>query len=260
MFAKRFVRLLNEMILLIATALLSSASVYAQTVFILDEPHLNVSPLSFRIELAVEDTGRVQGAVIPIAVPTDMTLIRRVIENQPDGSVVGTYETELSQSTEDGRQPVGDLTVQLQGAAGDNGDDDDGNDGIDIIVWDVVGATTASELDWLDLSDLLDQQQDTGDGDGDGDSDGDFDIIVWDVVGAVDSETDFLELRLAPASSTEQLTCEPTHLCNTPSPGQDLIVVFPEPLPGEPIVEDLIVHHSEWEETRVIQVRLQYLF
>ncbi len=230
---------IRAIVVLLTALLLSATFAAAQPVKIIQEANQSDPPQSFKVKIVVDDEGRAVGAVIPLVDPTDIVLNSSMIQQQSDGSVVGLFKTELWSSLDHGGQAFSKLTVELRGSASGGGGD------ISDLLFDIVDSAVPSSQDGCDYPPCTDG----------------IDIILWDIIdGVVDSGSDLLELRLSPASSTEQLTCEPTHLCNTPSSGQDLIASFPWPTPGEMVAEELTVYSTAWSEPRVVQVRLKYLY
>lgn len=154
------------------------------------------------------------------------------------------FGVRVSLPTESGALSLGFIEVETQNfgcgrpTCGDGGD---------IILWDIVDSAAPAAS--------------TGGrgGGGGGDRDG-GDIIVFDIIDSVafpaaTTSADIIMLSVTPATSREQLRCEParTYRCNTPAPGATLQVSFPGPLSEE--IGDVTLYSNE-RPARAIPIAL----
>ncbi len=254
MFEKSYIHSFKIVSVLLVAALLGPTSAYAaKETFERTKIHVNFgsAPTAVELDVVVDDSdGRTEGAIVPhIYKYSDVTLKRGIVSTLSEGGLVATYATQLSQRTEDGLEVLSDLTVQLQGVAGDLPD---------YIIVDIVDEADLSkpkpEYKYVPIR----RTQSAADGGG---REEDLDIILFDINGVAEpSEQDLLGLRIVPTSDSEQLRGEPSYLFNTPGPGEDLVAVFPALLPGENVDEELFVHSNMRNEPQLIWVRLRYQF
>ena len=219
---------------LLVTLLIGPALAQAQpTVDIRIQPHITASLPTLGLDMVIEPSGRVRGALGALDGFSGLTLKRGLVAALPNGEIAADYQVQLLRQTPSGSIPLSNVTVRLQGPA---------MSGDDSFVAEVrvlsAGSTQRPDSDESKTGSFHSKRED-------------LDIIVWDVVGVANLESNVLVLRFAPSSRTERLQGEPSHLFNFPDPGEDLVLKLPSLAPGSILDETLIVYRSEGTTTQI---------
>ena len=209
----------------------------------------DTSPPPLGLEVEIEGGEGVRGALGGLSGLHGLTLKRGVVEAVPGGGTAMAYEAELSRETSTGPSLVGDVAVLSQGPA-------DGSQGALAPFLFSVRTDSVDTLRPLGLEDRESGFAAPQEGGGDLES---RDVLVWNVTRGSDAGPDVLELRFSPSSDTEQLQGEPSDLFNDPGPGEDLVVLFPEPAPGLTYLEEIRIHRSETSSSPAqIRVKIKH--
>ena len=232
-------RLLKKLALPLTLALAGPVSAQPQEpVLVRIGPPADASSLPSGLGIVIESrTGsvtRIRGAIRALDGLAGFTLESSLVETLPKGGLAVTYGAQLSESTAGGSDPRNELTVQFRGAAGSAS-----STGPSVLAVEVLAAPQAP-----DLSDPTHRPQTPAD---DGRADSHGGSLIWDVAVAdfPDSELGPLELRFAPASSSERLQGEPDHLFNKPALGEDLVLLLPVLEPGTTLEQVLTVRDRD---------------
>ena len=263
MLVKPYAQPCKVMTALLITTLLGATSAYAQKAqFERHKPTVgfgsDAPPLA--LEIVVNDSGRIEGTVVPLNKFANLTLKRGVVKALPDGGLKTTYVAQITQRTEGGLESVSDLTVQLPVAADENccPQGDDGGLGIVLVgvAHDVaVRSKTKPEYRYVPIRRTQDAAKS-----GSAES-GHLEAVRFTVTDAAALyEPDVLELRVEPATDTEQLWGEPAYLFELAGPGEALVATVPMPFPGENFTEELLVYSSEDNEPRPVQVQVYFQY
>jgi len=245
--------------LLLALVLLNFKSAHAAIEIreLLIRSAVNESSPSYNVDIIVDRDGRSRGSISMHKV-TNVTLKRGVVNSGADDSLIVAYETQLSEQTVDGKKPLGTLIMHYKTTANHYNNAGEGDAVIFEIVDGVAHARSDPEYRYVPVR----RTKSTLKADYPGNDVIDVgNSIQWHIAyDLADTDQGLLKLRIVPADDDELLIGEPSYLFNYPDYGEELLAIFPKPLPGETMSKTLIVYSNKRTQAKLIAVSVKLEF